>query len=923
MKKLILLLSLIFAGNAFPVGLIRYVDSSVATSGNGLTWGTAWKGLDNITGVGAGDTVYVSGGTTTKTYNDSDGWNPPNGTSSSPFTLAIGIDAGHTGIAIFNGTNANQSYWVNRRDVQWVTVNGRLSGTNHFRVQNYWNIYLNPHDGPLSDGLKLLGITTPLTIYARSNDHMEMGWITFELIDDTNGDTNPKVVGPHVQASQPSGYGRNSIHDCEFNMYYIRGVDSNGNNGNDGIKEPASCDIYNNRFVTTLWTGGGIVGGDHQDGIQTADDADLRIYNNYFENLANYMIYWEFFSGGTKQNMIVYNNVFNYSDASLTAQPTQALAFGAHNSSATFANVLVANNTFRGGQQAASIGDTNGTLASSVRVVNNIRGPAAGQLNLNGNSSAATSTNNPQMTGTGNYADVNSGNFRLTASATAAIDQGINPSPSYLTNVFTTDADGATRTNPWDAGAYEFGAGGSDTVAPTLTGATIASSGTTMTRTFSEPVNTSLADDGSWSMLSSVGGALSSSYASGSGSATINYNLSRTVNSPEVVTNTYSGTGVKDLANNSLANISTPQSVANGSAQGTVAAPTFSPNGGTYFGTRNVVIDSVTTGSTIYYTTDGSTPDTGSQTYVNPVVVSSNATIRAFGVKSGFADSAVMSASYELSSWSTTPSQWKTFTVPSQTASFPWNFRASVSSATSNTVIGLGPIPATQYGDMSVIVRFNDTGTIDVHNNANGNYTADAVVPYTAGTKYTFAVSVNMTASPKVFSVTVTPAGGSSTAIASNYLFRASQANPSSLSSMGMFTVAGTATVDQMTIGTDLTAPLPNPSTFSSNPSAVDSFSVTMTATTAVDDFNNPPDYFFQETTGHAGATSSGWIRTPTYTDSGLSPSTSYSYFVWTRDQNFNQGSASATLSATTPATPVGGTVNCNTLNVTTLRVGP
>ncbi|MGZ3808896.1 MAG: hypothetical protein ACXVCE_12485, partial [Bacteriovorax sp.] len=42
-----------------------YVDGSSPCSGtacNGTSWNSAWKSLTNITGIQAGDTVYISGG---------------------------------------------------------------------------------------------------------------------------------------------------------------------------------------------------------------------------------------------------------------------------------------------------------------------------------------------------------------------------------------------------------------------------------------------------------------------------------------------------------------------------------------------------------------------------------------------------------------------------------------------------------------------------------------------------------------------------------------------------------------------------------------------------------------------------------------------------------------------------------------------
>ncbi len=89
----------------------------------------------------------------------------------------------------------------------------------------------------------------------------------------------------------------------------------------------------------------------------------------------------------------------------------------------------------------------------------------------------------------------------------------------------------------------------------------------------------------------------------------------------------------------------------------TVAAPTFSPPGGTYSSAQTVTISSATSGATIRYTVDGSTPTASSTLYSGPISVPNSRTVNAIALKSGSTNSAVSSATYTIGTQAGCPTQ--------------------------------------------------------------------------------------------------------------------------------------------------------------------------------------------------------------------------------------------------------------------------
>ena len=78
-----------------------------------------------------------------------------------------------------------------------------------------------------------------------------------------------------------------------------------------------------------------------------------------------------------------------------------------------------------------------------------------------------------------------------------------------------------------------------------------------------------------------------------------------------------------------------------------VATPTFSPEAGAYTGTQSVTISCETEGSTIYYTTDGTTPTNESTQYTAAIQVSETTTIKAIAYV-GSSASTVATATYTI-----------------------------------------------------------------------------------------------------------------------------------------------------------------------------------------------------------------------------------------------------------------------------------
>lgn len=113
---------------------------------------------------------------------------------------------------------------------------------------------------------------------------------------------------------------------------------------------------------------------------------------------------------------------------------------------------------------------------------------------------------------------------------------------------------------------------------------------------------------------------------------------------------------------------------------------------------------------------------------------------------------------------------------------------------------------------------------------------------------------------------------------------------------------SATVTLTELTADTgDLMPPSPDPMTFDTLPYALSDQTISMTATTAMDEF--PVQYYFACT--NDAAFDSGWQSSPTYEATGLAAATEYTFTVTARDLSTatNTTDTSAAAAATTHVT--------------------
>ena len=184
-----------------------YVDNAATGSNKGTSWTNAWKSFSDMRwgsgGVTAGDILYISGGSIEKTYHEQLTIGA-SGSSGQPITIRGGLDSGHAGTVIIDGSGEGprRDYCVDIRSCSYVTIHG-------LTCKNAYNIGIggeNGHDvtierctitacghGGENDqaGIRYFGssgniLVDHCTLYDMKSDGIICGWVKDSSISNCN-----------------------------------------------------------------------------------------------------------------------------------------------------------------------------------------------------------------------------------------------------------------------------------------------------------------------------------------------------------------------------------------------------------------------------------------------------------------------------------------------------------------------------------------------------------------------------------------------------------------------------------------------------------------------------------------------------------------------------------------------------------------
>ena len=235
------------------------------------------------------------------------------------------------------------------------------------------------------------------------------------------------------------------------------------------------------------------------------------------------------------------------------------------------------------------------------------------------------------------------------------------------------------------------------------------------------------------------GAAQTVSISTSTGGASIRYTTNGTT--PSSTVGTLYSSAVSITANSTLQAIAYATGLANSAvASGNYyiqcAAPAFSPGGGAFDSTQTVSISTSTSGASIMYTTNGTTPtSTIGTVYSSPVAISVTATLQAIAFETGMTNSPVSSAVYTINALPTTGMLlWlNADAITGISNGGAVNTWTDSSGNGNNAVftqvggVGVAPLYETNVYNGMPVVRFGGNSLLQVSSLTMGAYTIAAV----------------------------------------------------------------------------------------------------------------------------------------------------------------------------------------------------
>ncbi|MBI1178618.1 hypothetical protein GC207_14390 [bacterium] len=499
MVRLIVIFALLCSGTMHAASW--YVDNAASGSNNGSSWANAWKSFDDVvwgnSGINAGDTLFISGGATSKTYVAPNIVVGESGTADKRITLRVGQDAGHNGVVVFDYNSLGDTATTEGIlcTYEWIVFDGEYNGSSHWKFANLRN-QINRATAYAIRGWNATGVEVKWITFTNCNEgprfhNTAYGRIHNNFFQQIRGDAAIGLFG------SPAVFDSALIYSNVIQTVKNGSVPPGGSgsySGPDGIQASSGTSIFKNNFSVSRTTSV-FTSTQHPDCLQLTG-THHKVYQNEFVNVGDSAIDFDVYRTDRLTNVWIFNNVFRLVDSTLDPYPEFIRVYGSQGDLLDISNFKILNNTFVDNKTFYPIRFTlnaytptgtgneiknnifyncgNGTVhrivdikdspnyqAGSWSFANNIYyndDPSMAYINFRGTNYLASdwvtsvgierngNINKPAFVGYTPNGPAN--DFHLKATDTAATGKGVN-----LGAMFSTDKDGALRTT-WDVGAY-------------------------------------------------------------------------------------------------------------------------------------------------------------------------------------------------------------------------------------------------------------------------------------------------------------------------------------------------------------------------------------------------------------------------------------------------------------------------------------